>query len=79
MEYTYFAHSTGDFFTADSYTSIDYKSIPNYTSSTSGTVYGLADSIDFRPKITNGASDTDMVRPNTAIIMDVEYYLPRID
>lgn len=79
VEYTYFAHSSGDFFTADSYTSIDYKSIPNYTSSTSGTVYGLADSIDFRPKITNGASDTDMVRPNTAIIMDVEYYLPRID
>ena len=79
VTYQYFAHSSGDFFTADSYTSIDYKDIPNYTSTTSGTVYGLADSLDFRPKITNGASDTDMVRPNTAIILDAEYYLPRID
>ncbi|UJQ69933.1 hypothetical protein selz4t1_44 [Salmonella phage selz] len=77
--YQYFAHSSGDFFSADSYTSMDYKDIPNYTSSTSGAVYGLADSLDFRPKITNGTSDTDMVRPNTAVILDTEYYLPRID
>lgn len=77
--YQYFAHSSGDFFTADSYSSIDYKDIPTYTSRTSGSVYTLADSLDFRPKITNGASDTDMVRPNTAIILDTEYYLPRID
>lgn len=79
VTYEYFAHSTGDFFSADSYTSIDYKDIPNYASSSSGAVYGLADSLDFRPKITNGLSDTDMVRPNTAIILDVEYYLPRVD
>lgn len=79
VTYKYFAHSSGDFFTADSYTSIDYKDIPNYTSTSSGVVYGLADSLDFRPKITNGASDTDMVRPNTAVILDAEYYLPRID
>lgn len=77
--YQYFAHSSGDFFTADSYSSINYPDIPNYVSSSSGTVYGLADSLDFRPKITSGASDTDMVRPNTAIILDAEYYLPRID
>lgn len=79
VQYEYFAHSTGDFFAADSYSSIDYQDIPNYTSTTSGTVYGLADSLDFRPKITNGTSDTDMVRPNTAVILDIEYYLPRID
>ena len=79
MVYQYFAHSSGDFFTADSYSSINYPDIPNYVSSSSGTVYGLAASLDFRPKITSGASDTDMVRPNTAIILDAEYYLPRID
>ena len=77
--YQYFAHSTGDFFSADSYSSIDYPDIPMYASRTSGAVYELADCLDFRPKITNGASDTDMVRPNTAIILDTEYYLPRID
>lgn len=79
VKYAYFAHSAGDFFTADSYNSIPYETIPSYTSQTSGTVYGLADSIDFRGKIANGGSDTDMVRPNSAIIMDVQYYLPRID
>lgn len=79
VEYEYFTHSAGDFFTADSYTSIPYEKIPNYISQSSGTVYGLADSIDFRGRITNGTSDTDMVRPNSAIIMDVEYYLPRVD
>ncbi|QOI58342.1 hypothetical protein pSal_SNUABM02_109 [Salmonella phage pSal-SNUABM-02] len=77
--YSYFAHSAGDFFSADSYSSIDYQDIPTYTSRTSGTVYSLADSLDFRPKIANGTSDTDMVRPNTAVILDTEYYLPRID
>lgn len=79
VKYEYFAHSAGDFFTADSYSSIDYKTIPNYISKTSGAIYGLADSIDFRPKITNGTSDTEIVRPNTAVIIDAEYYLPRID
>lgn len=79
VEYSYFAHSAGDFFTVDSYKSIDYEDIPNYQSQSSGTIYGLGDSIDFRPRITDGISDTDMVRPNSAIIMDLEYYLPRID
>lgn len=79
VKYSYFSQSSGDFFTADSYTSMKYEDIPNYISSSSGIVYGLADSIDFRPKITNGLADTDMVRPNSSIIMDVEYYLPRVD
>lgn len=79
VKYKYFAHSSGDFFTADSYNSIDYEDIPNYQSQSSGIVYGLGDSIDFRPRITGGVSDTDMVRPNSAIIMDLQYYLPRID
>lgn len=79
VKYSYFAHSAGDFFTADSYTSINYQDIPTYTSQSSGVIYGLGDAIDFRPKITSGASDTEMVRPNSAIIMDLQYYLPRID
>ena len=79
VKYAYYAHSAGDFFSADSYSSVDYRDIPTYTSRTTGTVYSLSDSIDFRPKIINGVSDTDMVRPNTAIILDAEYYLPRMD
>lgn len=79
VKYQFFAHSSGDFFSVDSYSSIDYQDIPMFTSAPSGSVYNLADCLDFRPKMTNGTSDTDMVRPNTAVILDAEYYLPRID
>lgn len=78
VTYTYFAHSAGDYFTVDSYSSIPYEEIPVFTSS-NGTTHFLSDSIDFRPRIVNGVSDTNIVRPNSAVMMDVEYYLPRID
>lgn len=65
--YDYFNHignvNTGDYFTVDSYTNIDYADIPSFTS----TVYGdisLRDVIDFRPRVSNYTGlDTETVLP----------------
>lgn len=78
VTYNYYAHSSGDYFTVDSYSSVAYDQIPTFQAA-NGSTYWLSDCIDFRPRITNGASDTDVVRPNSALMMNGEYYLPRID
>ena len=54
----YFAHGTGEFFSVDSYSGIDYKDIPTYTSTRvdpevrapSGE-FDLRDTVDFRPRV----------------------------
>ena len=62
--YDYFAHGTGDYFSADSYTGqVDYKDIPEYRASKVdldsrapiGT-YQLRDSLDFRPRVKDQAA-----------------------
>ena len=61
----YFAHGTGDFFTVDSYSGIDYKEIPTYTSTRvdpevrapSGE-FDLRDSVDFRPRVADATINT---------------------
>ena len=61
----YFAHGTGDFFSVDSYSAIDYKDIPTYTSTrvdpevreTSGE-FDLRDTVDFRPRVADATLDT---------------------
>ena len=58
--YNFFAHGSGDFFTVDSYSNVDYKEIPTYTATRvdpeqrepSG-VFDLRDCIDFRPRVDN--------------------------
>lgn len=77
VNFDYFNHSTGDFFTVDSYSSIPYENIPP----------GATDTIDFRPRISDNGQDftsTGSVTgfiptPYTTIRADVEHYLPRID
>ncbi len=81
--FDYFAHTIGDYFTAESYTNaIDYEDIPIYTNE-SGVVYDLKNCIDLRPRISaDGAkfeSGTQILSPNTNFESDVSYYLPRID
>src|SRR5210317_203879 len=57
ITFDYFTHGPGDYFDVDSYSgSIDYENIPSYTSDTTGEVYELRDSLDFRPRV--GASST---------------------
>ena len=61
----YFAHGTGDFFSVDSYSAIDYKEIPTYTATRvdpevkapSGE-FDLRDSVDFRPRVKDATIDT---------------------
>jgi len=82
IEYQYFEHSSGDYFSVDSY-AIDYDEIPIYTSS-NGTEYRLTNCLDFRPiKNTAGtftsSTNGEIPKPSSRITFDVEYYLPRID
>ena len=61
----YFAHGTGEFFSVDSYSGIDYKDIPTYTSTRvdpevrapSGE-FDLRDTVDFRPRVADATIDT---------------------
>jgi hypothetical protein len=79
--FEYFQHSNGDYFTVNSYNSIDYSQIPSING-----VY-LADVIDFRPRISDdglnfvgaGSNAGLFIKPGTSILTDYSYYLPRID
>ena len=61
----FFAHGTGDFFSVDSYSAIDYKEIPTYTATRvdpevkapSGE-FDLRDTVDFRPRVKDATIDT---------------------
>ena len=61
----YFAHGTGDFFSVDSYSGIDYTTIPTYTSTRvdpevrapSGE-FDLRDTVDFRPRVADATINT---------------------
>src|SRR5210317_802832 len=57
IDFDYFTHGTGDYFDVDSYSgAVDYENIPNYTSDTTGKLFELRDSLDFRPRV--GTSST---------------------
>ena len=83
--FDYFTHNTGDYFCVNSYPGIDYGDIPSFNS-IKGAI-ALRDAIDFRPTKSNdgtgftaaGASTSNCVVPNTVILTDIQFYLPRID
>lgn len=88
IDYDYFEHSVGDYFSVDSYDgTIDYKDIPFYFSTTSGKQYDLINALDFRPRINNagtgftgaGGSLTELVVPDDEITTDYDSYVGRID
>ena len=74
---------------------IDYSDIPTYTSDTSGEEFDLRDCLDFRPRVDDastvtsatqdrqysgsGASTVDIVKFNSDVTTDLEFYLPRVD
>lgn len=89
-KFKYFAHSGTGFITVDSYTDINYTDIPTYTSPTTGTLYTLRDSIDYRPRrVDNDLGGTtgldfsltggQLPDPDSSITTTWSYYLPRID
>ena len=82
VEFEYFEHGSGDYFTVDSYPSnIEYGSIPYF--------YGqsLRDSIDFRPRINDagtgfsgsGSSYSAVLKRGQDLTADFSYYLARKD
>ena len=96
INFNYFTHGSGNFFSIDSYTGqLTYENVPSYTSDTTGTVYDLRDCLDFRPRVADnstiissgqdrnftstGASTIDIIKFNSDVSTDFEYYLPRID
>ena len=86
VNYNYFAHGTGDYFSVDSY-AIDYADIPEYTSPTTGETFKLRDCLDFRPRINDagtgftgtGSNVGDIPVAYSDVISDFDYFLSRID
>jgi len=92
VRYNLYTSSGAGFFTVDSYP--NYAAIPAYTSPTSGNEYDLRDSLDFRPVRRNATAaigsavqfdvDSSTTGPKipengSDILLDYNYYLPRID
>jgi len=81
VTFSYFTHSSGDFFSVDSYGDIEYIDIPTFTSGSK--TYNLRDCLDFRPRIdTNGTTFTgpsEFLDQTVDILTDYSYYLPRTD
>lgn len=86
IAFKYFSHGAGDYFSVDSYSSIDYADIPSY-SAADGQIFELRDCFDFRPRVSNagtnftgtGSSTIECVQPESVIRADFSYYLPRVD
>jgi len=91
--YDQFVSSGPGFFTVDSYSGFPYENIPSYTG-TNGITYQLRDSLDFRPVRANstiatantvvfdvsaGTTGPKIPDNGSDIILDYEYFLPRID
>ena len=69
----YFTHGSGDFFSVDSYSAIDYKDIPTYTATRVDPEvreptgeYDLRDTVDFRPRVADSTQTTTVVQGQTA-------------
>ena len=81
INFDYFTHSSGDYFSVNSYGDIDYKDIPSFTKGAK--TYQLRDCLDFRPRIdTNGTTFTnpsEFLDQDVDILTDYSYYLPRTD
>lgn len=75
ISYKFFSHSTGDFFTVDSYIATTSDNIPSYTSG-SGEFFQLRDCIDFRKTV--GIAN-NLVVTDTILTSSAQIYVPRID
>jgi hypothetical protein len=89
-----FTSSGPGFFTVDSYSDVSYGNIPSYSSPTNNTLYNLRDCLDFRPvrsdatasggsavvfDVSSTTTGPKIPENGSDIILDYQYYLPRID
>ena len=93
INYDYFEHGAGNFFSVDSYSGFRYEDVPNYISDVTGEEFDLRDSLDFRPRVDNastinsgavdrsfdgtGASSIEFCKINADVTNDLEYYLAK--
>ena len=91
INFDYYSHTAGDYFSVDSYPAADYKDIQTYA--TSSGAFELRDCLDFRSTkatagtITQGGEFSTGTgfdvsappKPDSALTFDARYYLPRID
>jgi len=85
--FDYYTHTTGDYFSVDSYVDNEYDDNPIYISPETGTKYNLYDCFDFRPRMSDdgsgfmgiGGSIGELPQPFSDITADYEFYLDRID
>ena len=93
ITYNYYSHGAGNFFNVDSYSGTDYKDIPAYTSDVTGESFALRDCLDFRPRVDDastidsgavdrsfdgtGASAIEVMKVNSDVTADMEYYLSK--
>ena len=83
INFKYYNHGAGDFFTPDSYP--EYNDLPIFVDN--GIKYPLRNYIDFRPRISDtgvnfsdtGSSRNDFLDYSSDFICDYQYYLPRKD
>ena len=68
-----FDHGSGDFFTVDSYSSINYKDIPTYSATRVDPEvaeptgeYDLGDSVDFSSRVADATTSTSTIQSQTA-------------
>ena len=80
VTFDYFTHSTGDYFTVNSYpANVDYKALPTFQG------IALRDCIDFRPRVSDagtsfsgtGSSVSLIPKRGNDIVTDFTYYLAR--
>jgi len=78
IEYSYYSHSGGQFFVADSYP--DYESIPVYQTENRSQDINLRDVIDFRRTLADVGTGTQTISPNSLFNnLTYAHYLPRRD
>lgn len=85
FNFEYFVHGAGDFFSVDSYSSIDYKDIPTETNN--GVSVSMSDVLDFRPRLNDagtdftgtGASITEVPSAVRLVNVSLDHYMPRVD
>jgi len=93
INFDYFEHGAGNFFSVDSYSGFTYDDIPGYRSDVSGQTFVLRDCLDFRPRVDDdstinsgsvnrsfdgtGASAIEFCKINTDVTADLEYYLSK--
>ena len=93
INFKFFEHGAGNFFSVDSYSGFDYGSIPSYTSDVTGEKFELRDVLDFRPRVDDastidsgsqdrsfdgvGSSVIETMKINTDVTADLEFFLAK--